>query len=320
MKPDLIHIGAPVILVFACCELITPINEFYPEQISAEKQSVVGNIPLNDPEFFTYNGLSSGLYPWGNDLIDNQYNTNYLAVSSSIQPLNKEGVPGSKAKTVILGIGGSQAYRLFSGIRNAWSSDPGFGKKLVFANAGTGGKDLPDIIETNASYWKRVIKVLDSNKVNNLQVQVIFIVEDDFINRDTTIQRAHTINGQFQTLLNTIREKFPNVKLVLFADRGYSGYSTLSKYDEPKGYLNGWAVKLVAEDYINGNIPSVPFVNWYEYYWANGEEPRWDGLTYLISDFEAPEFAHYTVDKCNALGVVTHNKLKTDPGCSNWYK
>ncbi len=53
--------------------------------------------------------------------------------------------------------------------------DVGFGKKLVFINAGTGGKDLPDIIDPNASYWSRIKKILDSNFVTASQIQIVFL-------------------------------------------------------------------------------------------------------------------------------------------------
>lgn len=304
------------------CNISPSIDEF--NSVTAaqmrDKEAINGqNIPLNDPEIFFFNGLSSGLYPWGNALIENDYKTNYINISKTITPLDKKGNPSFKGKIVMLGIGGSHAYIVYNGIKNAWLSDAGFGKNLVFANAGTGGKDLPDILDPGASYWQRIVKVLDSNRVKSSQVQVIFIIEDDFVNRDTTIQRAYAIKDQYITLLTTIRSKYPNCKMILVADRGYAGYSTLSKYDEPKGYLNGWAVKFVVEDFINGTIPQMPFINWFEYYWANGEEPRWDGLTYLSSDFVAPEFAHITTQKANELGIVTHAKLKADAGVVNWY-
>ncbi len=278
------------------------------------------DIPLNDPDTFTYQGFRSGLYPWGNVLIENEYKTDYINISKTITTLGKTGLPSAKGKTVILGIGGSHAYGIYNGIKNAWLTDPLFGKKLVFANAGTGGKDLPDILDPAASYWSRINKILDSNRVTSSQVQVIFVIEDDFVNKDTTIQRIFTLRDQMISLLETIRPKYPNCKIIYFADRGYAGYSTLTKYDEPKGYLNGWAVKFLVDEYINGLIPETPFINWFEYYWANGTEARWDGLTYLQSDFVAPEFAHLTIQKANTLGAATHLKLKADIGFSNWYK
>lgn len=153
-----------------------------------------------------------------------------------------------------------------------------------------------------------------------LQVQIIFCIEDDFKNSDNTIQRAYTIKDQYVTLLSTIRTKYPNTKLIFVGDRGYNDYAVLTKYKEPKGYLNGWAVKFLVEDYANNLLPQYPFVNWLDYYWANGAEPRWDDLTYLQTDFTAPEYSHLTPEKSNALGLVTHGKFKQDAGAMYWYK
>lgn len=308
-----------VILVSPQCNITPSLNEIDNFQTIDLRESF-GDIPLNDPESFTYNGINSGLYPWGNQLISNNYKTNYINTSKAIRPLNSSGLQAKDGKIAILGIGGSNQFIVYNGIKNAWLNDVGFGKKLVFINAGTGGKDLPDIIDPNASYWSRIKKILDSNFVTASQIQIVFCIEDDFKNSDTSFQRAYSIRDQYINLLNTITIKYPNVKLIFIGDRGFNGYATLPKYNEPRGYLNGWAVKFLVEDYVNGILPQYPFINWLEYYWANGAEPRWDGLTYLQSDFTAPEYTHLTPEKANALGLVTHGKLKQDAGALYWYK
>lgn len=280
----------------------------------------VGDIPINDLDSFTYFDNNGGLYPWGNYLIENAFKTNYIKTSKNIRPMDSVGLFSKSGKIVILEIGASNPFKLFEEIKNAGLADINFGKNLVYINGGTGGKDLPDVIDITASYWVHLQKLLDSNLVTAAQVQVIFCIEDDMTNFDTTINRAYQLRDKYIEMLVTIRIKYPNCKLMLIGDRGYNDYATLPKFSEPKGYLNGWAVKFLIEDYIDGLLPQYPLLNWMDYYWANGETPRWDGLDYFMTDFLAPDYVHYTEEKAAELGAMTHARLKADQGCLFWYK
>ena len=279
-----------------------------------------GNIPLNDPHLFTYNGEQSGLYPWGNEMISNAYESKYQSVSENIHPASFSGLRTSKPKVVILTIGGSTPAIMFEGFIHAQQNDPGFGNDLLFINGGMNAMDFSDLLNPNTNYWDNMESLLYDQSATPEDVQVMFCIEDNLRSLDTSFTRTSLLKNDYAELLNIIRTHYPNCKLFLVGDRGYSGYTDDPHHDEPIGYLNGWGVKLFVADYINGLLPEYPVVNWLDYYWADGENPRWDGLTYSQSDFAGPAYVHLHQEKADEIAETTNEKLKADPAASNWYK
>lgn len=311
-----IYLSLAVLMLTQCSITTAPEPMSQPDN---ERTSAI-NIPLNDPTTFTFEENTSGLYPWGNTLILNDYRTNYIAKCKSIKAIDSNGVIKKSGKVVILGLGGSNPSHIYQEMKAIHLAQYPFGKSLVVVDGAIGGKDLPDILNPDASYWNQVKKQLDSLHVTESQVQVIFCIQDDFSLDDTTLLRAVALKESYLLLLDLVRVKYPNCKMFLVGDRGYNDYATLPKYWEPKGYLNGWGVKLLVQDYANNLLPEYPFVNWLDYYWANGTIPRWDGLTYSLSDFLPPIYSHLTDEKITELATATHNKLKIDVGAKYWYK
>lgn len=303
------------LFMMVSCRREADLNHFVPEIPQG-----TGNIPLNDPDLFTWNGEQSGLYPWGNEMISNAYESKYQSVSESIHPSSFSGLRTSHPKVVVLTIGGSTPAIMFEGFVHAQQNDPGFGADLLFINGGQNAMDFSDLLDPNTNYWNNLEALLNTHAATPEDVQVMFCIEDNLRSLDTTFSRATLLKNNYAQLMDIIRTHYPNCKLFLAADRGYSGYTDDPHHDEPIGYLNGWGVKLFVADYINGVLPEYPVVNWLDYYWADGENPRWDGLTYSQSDFSGPAYVHLHQDKADALAETTHEKLKADPAASNWYK
>ncbi len=285
-----------------------------------DKPEVTDQTPLNVPNEFNFEGVESGLYPWGNEMISNTYKTNYINICKEIKPLNNDGNADNNGKVVALGIGASNPSIMFDGLLAAQRGDSNFGDDFVFVNGAINAQDLFKILSPNSDYWTNVKTILSNSGYTEKSVQVIFCIEDNLKNKNLSIQRAHDLKQDYIDLHDLIRKRFPNCKLFLVGDRGYSGYTTEPKHAEPVGYLNGWGVKLFVEEYVNGNLPEYPFVNWLDYYWANGEENGPTGISYKMSDFKGPSYIHITQNKANELMSDTHSKLKTDVGAKYWYK
>jgi len=307
-------------LFLSSCDLVADIETFQQPAPSRIETESSGRIPLNDPNLFFYENSLSGLYTWGNELTSNSYSTKYINTCKKINLLDSLGLPSSKGKIVILGIGGSNPAIIFNGIIAAQLADRNFGENIVFINGGMSAMDLSDLLDPATNYWDRVNKLLDSAHVGIKQVQVMFCIEDNLRNKDTTFQRVNALKDDYTALLDIIRTQYPSCKLFFVGDRGYNGYTTVQQHREPIGYLNGWAVKLFIEEYTSQNLPRYPLVNWLDYYWADGQNPRWDGLTYYATDFKGSTYIHFTDEKGNELGSHTHEKLKIDPGAMYWYK
>ncbi len=287
---------------------------------NGEAPDVTDQIPLNQPAEFKFDGVTSGLYPWGNELISNSYKTKYIEISKEITPMNNDGHADNNGKVVALGIGASNPSIMFDGLKEAQRNDSKFGDDFVFVNAAINAQDLAKLLNPNTDYWLNVKKILTDNGYTEKSVQVIFCIEDNLKNKKLTMQRAYDLKQDYVDLLALVRTRFPNCKLFLVGDRGYSGYTTDPKHAEPVGYLNGWAVKLFVEEYVDGKLPEYPFVNWLDYYWANGDDRSPSGVSYKMSDFKGPSYIHIMQSKANELTAVTHEKLKKDVGAKYWYK
>ena len=57
-----------VVFIQFGCNKNADLDDFKPP---IPDQSEIQNIPLNDPDEFVFEGLNSGLFPWGNTLIIN---------------------------------------------------------------------------------------------------------------------------------------------------------------------------------------------------------------------------------------------------------
>jgi hypothetical protein len=86
-------LGAMVLILSISlqCNITPSLDEINSFQ-KVELRESFGDIPLNDPESFTYYGINSGLYPWGNQLISNEYKTNYVNTSKAIRQLYSSGL------------------------------------------------------------------------------------------------------------------------------------------------------------------------------------------------------------------------------------
>ena len=307
------------LFIFSSCQMFDSPESLVNENESLIAEKNVGNKPINNPILFTYNGHQSGLFSWGNALIANTYKINYLNANLAIKSLDAAGNSAVNGKIGILEIGGSNPAIIFNGLQTNQLNDPGFGSKLTFVNAGMNAMDLSDILKPTTNYWNNVQTLLTQNGLTTKQVEVIFCIEDNLKNTDVTFTRASSLQTDYVALLSLVRTKYPNCKLFLVGDRGYTGYTTEPQHKEPIGYLNGWGVKLFVEQYSDGLLPVYPAVDWLDYYWANGETARFDGLTYSKSDYRAG-YIHFTDAKAEELGVATHARLKADVGTSYWYK
>ena len=102
--------------------------------------------------------------------------------------------------------------------------------------------------------------------------------------------------------MRALSVRYPNIKMVFFASRVYGGYAVTDLNPEPFAYESGFAVKWTIEaqirqmneagspvDAIAGNLDyntSTPWIAWGPYLWADGTNPRSDGLFWLPEDLK----------------------------------
>jgi len=128
-------------------------------------------------------------------------------------------------------------------------------------------------------------------------------------------------------VVKNIKQKYPNCKIVYCSSRTYGGYETTSLNPEPYAYESGFSVKWLIEKQIVGDTslvcigtnPKAPWLSWGPYLWANGINPRSDGLIWLIDDFVTSDRTHPSASGQKKVADLLLNFLKTDLTARNWF-
>lgn len=104
-------------------------------------------------------------------------------------------------------------------------------------------------------------------------------------------------------ILRAAKTRWPNLKLAFLSTRIYAGYATSDLNPEPYAYEYGFSAKSFIQAQINqirtGTVDSVagdlnynnntaPWVAWSAYLWADGTNPRKDGLVWCNGQAASP--------------------------------
>lgn len=303
------------------------------------------DISFNDPDTGTplvaitdlgtgmFEGYEGGLYPNGSNVRPAAQDAYGVNLAYGIQPLDANGNPSPTGKYVLLGIGESTLQHEFNQFLVVANADPAKNPNLVLVNGAQGGATPDEFTSTTSSYWLTVLNnYLPQNGVTADQVVAAWIEDTDGIATGTFPSDITTLRSQYETMMNTMLQLFPNLKMVYFSSRIYGGYSNgVGSPDnpEPYAYEVGWAVKWAIQDQLNGNSnlnynpalgPVVaPWMSWGAYYWSNGMLGRQDGLEWDCADFSSDGTHPSTPYGQLKVATALLQALKTDDTAIPWY-
>lgn len=260
----------------------------------------VGRTPLTDLGAGFYQGHQGGLYPGGANTRPALHESNGLAIANSIAPLDTFGAPDPSGRVVLISIGMSnttQEFSTFVPLAMGWS---GRNPNLLVIDCAQGGQSADRIVDPAAPYWDFVNAKVRFAHSSPAQVQAIWLKEADAGPTGGWPAATDTLRMYLGTIVRLLQDKLPNARLCYLTSRVYAGYATgvSSLNPEPYAYESGFAVKdLVAEqiagvDSVSWSAGHAPWLSWGPYLWADGLDPRADGLTwtcdYLQSDGTHP--------------------------------
>src|SRR5206468_2929988 len=129
--------------------------------------------------------------------------------------------------------------------------------------------------------------------------------------------------------VQTLRERFPNLKLLYATSRIYGGYADIALNPEPHAFETGFAVKWLIGDQIAGKpelnfdakkgAVRAPWIAWGPYLWADGVKGREDGLKWFKEDLRSDDHTHPSSKGCEQVSRLIKDFLKTDPTTKSWY-
>ncbi|MGA7220306.1 MAG: choice-of-anchor D domain-containing protein [Candidatus Sulfotelmatobacter sp.] len=290
-------------------------------------------VALTDLGTGTYQGEEGGLYPNGSNVRPEPHDSDGIAFADAIQPLDSNGNPSPTGKYVLLAIGESTAQNEFNRFLPIANADPAKNASLVIVNGAQGGATPNQLVTSSSYYWSTIVNnYLPQNNVTSEQVVAAWIEDSDAISSGSFPTDMTSMQAEYETLMQDLLVKFPNVKLVYWSSRVYAGYSNgVGKPDnpEPYAYEAGFATKNAIGDQIDGapnlnynpaNGPVLaPWMAWGPYYWSNGMLGREDGLVWDCEDFSSD--GTHPSSTFGQLKVATEllNFLKTDDTTTPWY-
>jgi hypothetical protein len=209
---------------------------------------------------------------------------------------------------------------------------------LFIANGAAGGKsaafwDAP----TDPDYDRIVDDWLTPNGLSEQQVQVAWV---KVANPGPTISLpdedsdAYRLVEQMGDISRALKVRYPNLQQVFFSSRIYAGYATTALNPEPYAYESGLAVKWLVEaqvDQMNGGgVDPVagdldytsgvaPWIAWGPYLWADGLNPRSDGLIWSAADFSSSDGTHPSTSGREKVGTMLLDFMLGSPFAQPWF-
>jgi hypothetical protein len=272
-------------------------------------------IPLTDMGARTYKGLEGGLYPDRSNTEPADHDAVGIAHRNAIRPLDVNGRPGGAGRYVLMSVGGGDVSAAWCSASsappcNSWSfSGRAVSDSLVNHDAlvivnGAIRTATPAMWSSPASAnYNRIRDTrLAPLGLSEKQVQVIWMAfADSAAALPPTASSADGAQGlqHLGATIRALKSRYPNLQLLFITSRRFRGFYPGG---EPQSYESGFVVRWAIEAQINesrglppnlhvGSVaPSAntaPWISWGPYLWANGEQPRADGLSWRRADYDS---------------------------------
>ena len=247
-----------------------------------------GFIPLFDLAGGTYQGFEGGLYPGGSNHMPSGHLASGLELANQVEPLNSLGQPDPlNGKSVFLSVGMSNTRSEFVSFQQETANDIDKDPQLIVVNGAAGGWAAPQITNPDARFWDDVEDKLSDVGLTPLQVQVVWLKTAEKGLLPAFPQDAQLLLEHLVPIVQNIKTKYPNAKMVYLSTRTYAGYATTNLSPEPIAYQSGFAAKWLIQQQIDGDPElnydetkgsvKAPWLAWGPYLWTDGVGP--DGVT-----------------------------------------
>jgi hypothetical protein len=306
-----------------------------------------GMIPLTDMGAQTYLGFSGGLYPNASNTMPAAHHAAGVDIANSIEPLDTNGNPSANGKYVLVSVGMSNTTQEFCSqdtelpcddwtFMGQAADDPAVNtSNLVIVNGAKGGQAADDWESSSSDNYTRIKnEKLAAQGLSAAQVQIAWV---KVANRQPTVglpsasADAYRLMGQNADIARALKFHFPNLKMVFFSSRIYAGYATTILNPEPYAYESAFGVKWVVEaqiDQMSGggvdpfagdvDYDEVAWFGWGAYFWADGLNPRSDGLIWERNDLES-DGTHPSPSGEEKVGALLLDFFKNSPQTKCWF-
>jgi hypothetical protein len=313
---------------------------------AASAMPAAARIPINDLASGTYLGFQGGLYPNGGNAMPASHRRAGVTRALRVRPLDTSGNPNVNGKYVLLSIGmsnttmewcsGSAGCSPWSFIGQA-AADPQVNHStLAIVDGAKGGQDADAWTAPGAANYNRIRDTkLAPRGLSEAQVQVVWV---KLANATPTVSLpaadadAYRLVTQQGSVVRALKIRYQNLQLVFFSSRIYAGYARTQLNPEPYAYEGGFGVKWVIAAQITqmaggpvdpraGDLNynrAAAWMAWGPYLWADGLNPRSDGLIWTQSDFN-PDGTHPAQPGRQKVAAMLLSFFKTSPHTACWF-
>jgi hypothetical protein len=181
------------------------------------------------------------------------------------------------------------------------------------------------------SPWTVLDARLTEAGVTPQQVQVVWIKQAEAFpaNLGEFPKHAETLKDNLVSVMNQLKQRYPNVRLAYLSSRTYGGYAQSGICPEPFAYEGAFAMRRLIRQQIEGDERlncdprqgdvNAPVLLWGPYLWADGTAPRQaDGLTWTRNDFRE-DGTHPSSSGTEKVAGMLLKFLQTDPTARTWF-
>lgn len=287
-----------------------------------------GLVPLPELGPQLYQGFPGGLYPGGQNQPPSTHLQEGLSRAAAIQPRNQQGQPDPQGRIVLLSIGMSNATQEFSVWQRRSAADPFRNPRLQLVDGAQGGQDAAVFANPQAPAWNVVDQRLQAAGATASQVQVVWIKQALMNPVAGFPAHALQLEGHLRSIVQNLTARFPNLQLAYLSSRTYGGYANNPQRQEPLTYETGFAIQWLIAAQIQGDpalnhLPAAgpvraPWLAYGPYLWADGMQPRADGLSWACADYQN-DGVHPTHFGRYKVALLLEQYFHSEPTATPWF-
>jgi len=277
-----------------------------------------------------YYGEEGGLYGDGKNGLPGNHPHMVKAYEATldIQPRNSSGaVDQANGRIGFISIGMSNARAEFSKFQDNAGAEKS--PAVVTVNGAQDGQVASEWANPGADNdpWVFLAEKINDAGLSPAQVQVVWLKEANANpdpHDDAFPVYAEKLRNDMASIVRRVRTDYPNVGIVYLSSRIYAGYADILLSPEPFAYEGGFSVRWLIQDQISGGgaggvtYENAPVLLWGPYLWADGLNPRSDGLVWTCNDFKV-DGIHPEESAQQKVAEMIGNFLTGDSLAMTWY-
>ncbi len=277
----------------------------------------VGLTPLVDLSSGSYQGFRGGLYPGGRNAPSTVYLKKGMAYVKLVKPRAADGRPSTSGRVVLLSIGMSNTTQEFSEFKRMADAGTRKSPSVIVVDGAQGGQDAERTKDPSAPFWSNIDRRLEADGVTSRQVQVAWVKQAIARPTEAFPADAKRLQTNMRAIVQIMRQRYPNLRLVYLSSRTYGGYATTQLNPEPYAYQSGFAVKWLVQERIEGKLKG-PWLAWGPYLWTDGTKGRRDGLTWTCEDVRE-DGTHPSASGRQKVAAQLVRFFETSPTARPWF-